>query len=149
MKASRMSVGVVVFSLLFSGLVHADDIVDVKGAEIAFNAASNAGRIAELAKFFLPGRTIYGSRGGGLRLGETEENLARRQAAFDAGRKVDYRIEKLEVRVYGDTAVSTFERVGTIQEVGSAPRDSHLRITGVWVKVDGGWRLAHRHESPF
>jgi hypothetical protein len=66
MKASRISVAVVVFSLLFAGLVHADDIADVERAEIAFNAASNAGRIAEMAKFFLPGRTIYGSGGGGL-----------------------------------------------------------------------------------
>ena len=96
-----------------------------------------------------PGRTIFGPGGGGLGVGWTEESLARRQAEFDAGRKIDYRIEKLEVRVYGGTAVSTFERIGTVKDVGGIPRDSHLRISGVWVKVDGQWKLAHRHESPF
>lgn len=149
MKPSRTGIGILAFMLLLSGVVRADDIADVKAAEIAFNAAQNTGSIAGMARFFLSGRTIFGPGGGGLGVGWTEESLARRQAEFDAGRKVDYRIEKLEVRLYGDTAVSTFERVGTVKEVGKAPRESHLRITGVWVKVDGQWKLAHRHESPF
>lgn len=122
-----------------------DDVADVAVAEIAFNAGSISG----MAKFFLPGRTVFGLRGRGLEVGWTEDGLARRQAEFDAGRKIDYRIEKLEVRMYHDTAVSTFERIGTVTEVGGIPRDSHVRITGVWVYVDGQWKLAHRHESPF
>lgn len=127
----------------------ADDIADVKASEVAFNAAQNAGRIDGMAKYFLPNRTILGPNGGGLGVGWTEESLARRQAEFDAGRTIDYRIEKLEVRVYGTTAVSTFERVGTVKELDGVTRDSHLRVSGVWVKVDGQWKLAHRHESPF
>lgn len=149
MKTSGIGIGVLVFTVFLSGVVHADDVADVKAAEVAFNAAQNAGSIAGMAKFFLSGRTIFGPGGGGLGVGWTEESLARRQAEFDAGRKIDYRIEKLDVRVYGGTAVSTFERVGTVKEISSAPRESHLRITGVWVKVDGQWKLAHRHESPF
>lgn len=62
-------------------------------------------------------------------------------------RKIDYRIEKLDVRVYGDTAVSTFERIGTVKDLEGTTRDSHLRISGVWVRLDGQWKLAHRHES--
>jgi ketosteroid isomerase-like protein len=149
MKTSRMSVGVLAFTLFISGVVHADDVADVTAAEVAFNAAQNAGSISGMAKFFLPGRTIFGPGGGGLGVGWTDESLARRQAEFDAGRKIDYRIEKLDVRLYGGTAVSTFERIGTVKEIGTPPRDSHLRITGVWVKVNGQWKLAHRHESPF
>jgi hypothetical protein len=137
MKKAPMSFGILVLTLFLSGAVHADDIADVKAAENAFNAAQNAGSIAGMAKFFLPGRTIFGPSGGGLGVGWTEDSLARRQAEFDAGRKIDYRIEKLDVRLHSGTAVSTFERVGTVKEIGSAPRDSHLRITGVWVKVDG------------
>ena len=149
MKPSRICIAVLLFAALFSSPVRADDVADVKAAEMAFNAAQNAGNIAGMARHFLPGRTIFGPSGGGLGVGWTEEGLARRQAEFDAGRKVDYRIEKLDVRLYGETAVSTFERIGTVTEISRAPRASHLRITGVWVKVDGQWRLAHRHESPF
>ena len=126
-----------------------DDVANVEAAEIAFNAAQNAGSMAEMAEFFLPDRTIFPPGGGGLLVGWTEEGLARRQAEFDAGRTISYRIENLEVRMYGTTAVSTFERIGTVKEVGSEPRGSHLRISGVWVKVDGQWKLAHRHESPY
>ncbi len=149
MRSWRIVVAVLLCAALSSNPAQADDVADVKAAEIAFNAAQNAGNIAGMMKHFLPGRTIYGPNGGGLAVGWTEESLARRQAEFDAGRKIDYRIEKLDVRLYGDTAVSTFERAGTVADIGRPPRDSHLRITGVWVKVDGSWKLAHRHESPF
>ena len=149
MKRSRICIAMLLLAALLQNPVQADDVADVKAAETAFNAAQNAGNSAGMAKHFLPGRTIFGPSGGGLGVGWTEESLARRQAEFDAGRKVDYRIEKLDVRLYGDTAVSTFERVGTVADIGKAPRASHLRITGVWVKVDGQWKLAHRHESPF
>lgn len=149
MKPSYVCIAVLLFAALLPSPVRGDDVADVKAAETAFNAAQNAGNIAGMAMHFLPGRTIFGPNGGGLGVGWTEESLARRQAEFDAGRTVDYRIERLDVRLYGDTAVSTFERVGTVAKVGGVPRASHLRITGVWVKVGGQWRLAHRHESPF
>ena len=141
--------GVVVLVFLLAGVAHADDVADVKAAEVAFNAAYNTGRIEGMSKYWLPGRTIYGPNGGGLTVGWTSESLARRQAEFDAGRTIDYRIEKLEVRLYGDTAVSTFERIGRVKEVNQPTRESHLCISGVWVKVEGQWKLAHRHESPF
>ena len=130
-----------------SAMMH--DVAEVMAAEAAFNAAQNAGSIEDMRKFFLPGRTIFGPHGGGLGVGWTEEGLARRQAEFDAGRRIDYRIHGMELRVYDSTAVTTFERIGTVQEVGGVPYNSHLRITGVWVKVDDQWKLAHRHESPF
>jgi ketosteroid isomerase-like protein len=135
--------------LLLASAARADDIADVKAAEVAFNAAQNAGNIDGMFRYFLPGRTIYGSTGGGLTVGWTEESRARRRADFDAGRKIDYRIERLEVRVYGDSAVSTFERIGTVKERDGVTRESHLRISGVWIRRDGEWKLAHRHESPF
>jgi ketosteroid isomerase-like protein len=148
-KATIGVAGVVVLVFLLADVARADDVADVKAAEVAFNAAYNAGRIDGMSKYWLQGRTIYGPNGGGLTVGWTSESLARRQAEFDAGRTIDYRIEKLEVRLYGDTAVSTFERIGRVKEVNQPTRESHLRISGVWVKVEGQWKLAHRHESPF
>jgi ketosteroid isomerase-like protein len=130
-------------------VARADDIADVKAAEIAFNAADNAGNIEAMFRSSLPDRTVFGSRGGRLVAGWTEESKKRRQAEFDAGRKIDYRIEELEVRVFGDTAVTTFYRIGTVKEINQAAKPSHMRITGVWVRQADGWKLAHRHESNF
>jgi len=146
---SRKTTATILCAALLSGIVRADDIADVEAAEMGFNAAQNAGSIARMAEYFLDGRTIFAPFGGGLIVGWTEESLAQRQAEFDAGREINYRIENLEIRVFGATAVTAFERVGTVKEIGSVPVDSHLRISGVWVKVDGQWKLAHRHESPF
>ncbi len=120
---------------------------EVKGAELSFNAAENAGDTRTV--YLLPGRTVFGPVGGRLFVGWTEESRLQRQAAFDAGRKRDLRIEDLEVRVYGDAAVSTFYRVGTIREADGTLRELHLRISGVWVRSEGEWKLAQRHESRF
>jgi ketosteroid isomerase-like protein len=149
MRRTAMVATFVAFAVVRPGVARADDVADVKAAEVAFNAAQNAGNIDGMFQYFLPGRTIYSPGGGALTVGWTAESKARRQADFAAGRKIDYRIEKLEVHVYGDTAVSTFERIGTVKELDGTTRNSHLRISGVWVRQEGHWKLAHRHESPF
>jgi ketosteroid isomerase-like protein len=133
--------------LFVATVAHADDVSDVKAAEIAFNAADNAGNIDAMFRLSLPDRTVFGSRGGRLAAGWTEESKKRRQAEFDAGRKINYRIEDLEVRIFGDVAVTTFYRIGTVKEVNEALRPSQMRISGVWVRQADGWKLAHRHES--
>lgn len=126
-----------------------DEISKVKNAEIAFNAAQNTGNVDEMFGLSLSDRTVYPSAGGALVEGWTAESKRRRQAAFDAGRKVDLRIEDLKVRIYENTAVTTFYRIGTVAEVGGVVRQVHLRISGVWIRQNDGWRLAHRHESPY
>lgn len=126
-----------------------DDVADVKAAEIAFNAAENAGNIEGMFELSLPDRSVFGPAGGDLVEGWTEKSKKRRQAEFDAGRKVDLRIEVLNVRIYGDTAITTFYRIGTVKDVGGTPKQVHFRISGVWIRQEGKWKLAHRHESPF
>jgi ketosteroid isomerase-like protein len=142
-------VGVLVLLTCLTAVAQADDVADVKSAEMAFNAAENAGDTNGMFKYLLPDRTVYGSSGGRLVEGWTEESKKRRQADFDAGRKIDLRIEELKVRIYGDTAVSTFYRIGTMKGLDGNTRQVHLRISGVWVRQNGEWKLAHRHESPF
>ncbi len=146
-----ISIAVIMASVVLSVVTHAkaDDVSDVKAAEIAFNAAENAGNIDAMFRLSLPDRTVFGPGGGRILAGWTEESKKRRQAEFDAGRKIDYRIEELEVRVFGNTAVSTFYRIGTVKELNEAAKPSHLRISGVWVRQADGWKLAHRHESDF
>lgn len=148
MRALVITVTSVILTCLATA-ARADDVADVKAAEIAFNAAQNAGNIEAMFKLSLPDRTVYGSAGGALVEGWTEQSKKRRQAEFDAGQKIDLRIEDLKVRIYGDTAVTTFYRIGTMKEVGGNTRRVHLRISGVWVRRRNEWKLAHRHESAF
>lgn len=149
MRSISIAVITATLVMLVATVARADDASEVKAAEIAFNAAQNAGNIDAMFRLSLPDRTVFGSGGGRLVAGWTEESRKRRQAEFDAGRKIDYRIEELEVRVFGNTAVTTFYRIGTVKELNEAAKPSHLRISGVWVRQADGWKLAHRHESNF
>jgi|HubBroStandDraft_6_1064221.scaffolds.fasta_scaffold160988_2 ketosteroid isomerase-like protein len=147
MRSISIAVITATLCLFVTTIARADDVSEVKAAEIAFNAADNAGNIEALFRLSLPDRTVFGSRGGRLVAGWTEESKKRRQAEFDAGRKIDYRIEDLEVRIFGDVAVTTFYRIGTVKEINEPAKLSHMRISGVWVRQADGWKLAHRHES--
>jgi len=149
MKLISIAAITATFLLFVATIARADDESDVKAAEIAFNAADNTGNIDAMFKLSLPDRTVFGSRGGRLVAGWTEESKKRRQAEFDAGRKIEYRIEDLEVRIFGDVAVTTFYRIGTVKEINEVAKPSHMRISGVWVRQANGWKLAHRHESNF
>jgi hypothetical protein len=68
-KATIGVAGVVTLVFLLAGVAHADDVADVKAAEVAFNAAYNAGRLDGMSKYWLQDRTIYGPNGGGLTVG--------------------------------------------------------------------------------
>ena len=50
----------------------------------------------------------------------------------------------VKVRVYGDAAVVT-ERVAVKDVLDGKPRDVQFRLTHVWVKRDGRWRVVARH----
>jgi ketosteroid isomerase-like protein len=150
MRTTNLIAATLVGCLLLTAVpAHADDVADVKAAEMAFNDAQNAGKLDAMQALALNDRTVYPPFGGELIVGWDPASNARRQAAFDAGRKISWRIDRLEVRVNGDSAVTTFERLGTIRETDGTVRDSHTRNTGVWIRQAGQWKLAHRHESPF
>ena len=149
MRSISIAVITATLFLLVASIARADDVSDVKAAEIAFNGAQNSGNIDAMFRLSLPDRTVFGPGGGRLVAGWTAESKKRRQAEFDAGRKIDYRIEDLEVRIFGDVAVTTFYRIGMVKELNEAAMPSHMRISGVWVRQADGWKLAHRHESDF
>jgi len=63
--------------------------------------------------------------------------------------KFNMQMRNFDVKVYGDTTVTTYYSVGTVQRPGGSPSERwSLRMTGVWVKQSGEWKLVHRHESP-
>jgi ketosteroid isomerase-like protein len=149
MRSISIAIITTTLFIFVATVAQADDVSDVKAAEIPFNAAQNAGNIDAMFRLSLPDRTVFGPGGGRLVAGWTEESKKRRQAEFNAGRKIDCRIEKLQVLVFGNTAITTFYRIGTVKELNGAAMPSQLRISGVWVRQADGWKLAHRHESNF
>lgn len=57
-----------------------------------------------------------------------------------------YELEILEAEVRGDTAYTVgFEH--TSASVDGVPRTYTLRVTQIYRREDGGWKVAHRHGS--
>ena len=71
------------------------------------------------------------------------------QARLDAGMQINMQMRNFDIKVYGDTAITTYYSVGLVQRPGSSTSERwNLRTTGVWIKQTGEWMLVHRHESP-
>ena len=125
----------------------ADDVEDVKAAEMAVRAAEAAGNTQGYFKTMVPEFSIFPPTAGLLAHTATEENRQRTQAGFDSGIKYDIEVRNLDVQIYGDTAVSTYYVLATIHRPEVEPVRWNLRMTGVWVKQAGEWKVVHRHES--
>ncbi len=125
----------------------ADDVEDVKAAEMAARAAEDAGDTLGYFKNMVSEFSIFPPTGGLLAHTATEETRLRAQAAFDAGTKYDIQVRNLDVQVYGNTAVSTYYVVAMIHRPDVESVRWNLRMTGVWVKQAGEWKIVHRHES--
>lgn len=53
----------------------------------------------------------------------------------------------LAAQEFGDTAIVTGMRVGSITPKGQPVKESRARLTMVWVRTDGRWMLRHVHLS--
>ncbi len=108
--------------------------------------AWNKGDAKAIAKYHHPsGASYFYATGPLLALFDTAEI----QAFFDAGGKVNIQgLPHLDVKVYGDTAVSTGYLSGAITLLGSEPQSGTWRISETWTKEEGTWKLVHSHASP-
>ncbi len=125
----------------------ADDMDDVKAAVQSIHAALNAGNASAVVQHYLPDRTTFA---GGLlrRFDSLEEQRADIQARFDAGIKYNRQVRHLEVRVYGNTAVTTGYVVGTVTQPDGTTNQVRLLRTTVLIKQGGQWKQVHFHVSP-
>lgn len=124
----------------------ADDADDVKAAVMESRAQENAGNVDGYFQYHVPQFTIFPPTSGFLSEAPDKEVS---QARFDAGMKFNMQIRNFDMKVYGDTAITTYYSVGPVQRPGSSTSERwNLRITGVWIKESGDWKLVHRHESP-
>jgi CubicO group peptidase (beta-lactamase class C family) len=65
-----------------------------------------------------------------------------------AGFKVRIDVQNLETAIYGDSAIATFFMSTTITPPNGAPRpEGPWRVSYVWNKQDGVWKLVHAHQS--
>ena len=148
MKGFFVSLNLILAALFVTTVVFADDVDDIKAAEMDARVQESAGNTAGFYKYMVPEFTIFPPTAGLLAEPHTEENRLRNQARFDSGWKYDIQVRNLDVKVYGDTAISTYYTVSTIYRPGGeTPEIWNLRMTGVWVKQSGEWKVVHRHES--
>lgn len=123
----------------------AGDVEDVTAAEMDSRVQEMAGNVDGYFKYKGSAYTIFPPTGGLLSTGSKREQA---QARFDAGMRFDMQTRNFEVKIYGNTAVTTYYTVGTVRRSAeSEPERWNLRMTSVWVKESGQWKLAHRHES--
>ncbi len=68
------------------------------------------------------------------------------EAARDGYRIVSFAFESMDIDVSGDTAVvhSRYSQVATYQHVSLS---NAFRLTDVWTRADGTWRVMARHSS--
>ena len=136
-----------VISMFATVVALAGDVDDVRAAEDNYYAAMNSGdahgwaqsrRLSEESTRFGPGGALLEV------FGSLEEQEQIRKAEFDAGLKYNLRARHRDIRVYGNTAVVTLYGVGAV----SNNPQVHNRITRVWGKQSGQWKMIHAHLSP-
>ena len=135
-----------VIGMFATVVARAGDVDDVKAAEDNYYAAMNSGDARGWAQSRLSEESTRFGPGGALLevFGSLEEQEKYRKAEFDAGLKYNLRARHRDIRVYGDTAVVTLYGVGAV----SNNTQVHNRITRVWGKQGGQWKMIHAHLSP-
>ncbi len=129
----------------------ADDVEDVKAAVQRYFSAINAGDTDAVFQFRIAERSAFG-RGGQLLSIPTsslEEQKRSHRNQVNAGRKRNYQLRHMEVKVYGgDTAIVTGYLVGpgTLTDGTVVPHND--RRTAVLIKQGGQWKEVHKHQSP-
>ncbi len=133
-----------VIGMFLTSVAMADDVDDVKAAVQRYTTALNTEDANALMQLHAVESTSFDPRGGLL---ETFDSLE--QAVLDTGLKYNLQARDIGVRVYGNlTAVATSYAVGRITLPNRTTRQVNIRITMVWAKQGGQWKVVHRHHSP-
>ena len=124
----------------------ADDEDDVKAEMERYFAALNAGDANGYIQHFMPETTAFVGTGLMSEAYSLQEQRRAFQASLDAGLQRTLRLRHLEVRIYGNTAVTTGYVVGTTTFNGTTNQLRSLR-TAVLIKQGGQWKEVHQHRS--
>ena len=144
---------VVLLNTALTGIAAADDVADVKATVLALYEALNnddADGVSKLQDLQLNDFEAAGGLLTELPAGTTIEDIrSNQQAAIDTGRKLNYQLRHLNVKVYGNAAVATYYRTlsGTAAD-GTPLSGGPDRVSMVLNKQNGQWKQVHRHASP-
>jgi CubicO group peptidase (beta-lactamase class C family) len=118
---------------------------EVKNAVMNLFGGYNSGNVEQIERFLAPQQNNFPLEGGFL---TSFVNAAELREAIKAGFKLNFQVYNLEAAVFGNTALTTSIIRGTITRP-NAPLRNHgpSRMSIVWNKQDGGWKLVHVHES--
>ena len=139
-----------VIGMFVTTVAMAGDVDDVKAAEDNYYAAMNSGDAHAWAQSRLSEESTRFGPGGDLLevFGSFEEQEQNRKAEVDAGLKYNLRARHRDVRVYGNTALVTVYGSGTVTPPSGNNAPVNNRITRVWAKQGGQWKMIHAHLSP-
>jgi CubicO group peptidase (beta-lactamase class C family) len=118
---------------------------DVKAAVMNLIGGYNSGNVDQIQQYVAPEQNNFDGSGGFLTSFVDFEDI---RNAFKAGLKFNFQVHNLETAVYGDAALSTFVLNGVITPPNGRKRsDGPWRISFVWNKQNGAWKLTHQHQS--
>jgi CubicO group peptidase (beta-lactamase class C family) len=118
---------------------------EVKNAVMNLFGGYNSGNVEQIERFLAPQQNNFPIEGGFL---TSFVDAAELREAIKAGFKLNFQVYNLEAAVFGNTALTTSIIRGTITRP-NAPLRNHgpSRMSIVWNKQNGGWKLVHVHES--
>ena len=145
-----MLIGTILLTgLLLTPGVQAGDVEDIIALEQGHYLARNNGDVDTWVQYHLPERDGFGPGGGLLSQGTSAEKEKRSlKAQFDAGMKYNHRLIHVEVKIFGDTAITTGYVVGSATSPDGTTSQAMMRRTGVVIKRNGQWKELHNHLSP-
>ena len=129
-----------VWGMVWVPMAMSDDVDDITAAEHAHFAAQNAGDVDAYIQHHNTQTSGFPPDGGLLvRSDSIEEQKKNQQAAIDAGGKPNLQLRHLEVKLYGNTAVTTSYVVGTFTSPDGTTEQVANRRTAVLIKQGGQW----------
>ncbi len=137
-----------VVGMFLMPVANADDVDDVRAAVMGHFVALNAGDANAYIQYYPPETSTFADGGLLSTSHSVEEIKSGFQASVDAGFKRNIQMRHLDIRVYGNTAVTTGYGVGTTTLPDGTTVQVGYQRTSVLIKQGGQWKEVHQHRSP-
>jgi ketosteroid isomerase-like protein len=145
----KQLIAVLLVSAFIIPMVWADDIADIKALEQGHYAARNRGDVPTWSSYHTAERDSFGPGGALLsKPASLEDERESLEAQLASGVKYNHQLRHIDVRVYGDTALSTSYVTGSSTSPDGTTRNVNMRRTTVLIKEGGRWKEVHNHLSP-
>ncbi len=119
---------------------------EVKAAVMSLIGAINSSNVDQIERYLTPQQNAFRRDGGSL---APLVDVSGLREDFRAGVKVNIQVGDLEAAVYDNTALTTciFSQSVTLPN-GRVRNDGLSRVSLVWNKQEGTWKVVHGHQSP-